>query len=132
MGGDLTLIEQNMFFRVNARGDHAGRKFADVGTQFFGVLPDCDGMHIDDAEDAFEIFLQGNPVTDCAKIVAKMKVTGGLSARKHTFHYAVVHFNKNKTGFASSARLWTPAGGRAANQRAELSRLTRFGQAACR
>jgi hypothetical protein len=51
-------------------------------------------MQINDAEDAFEVFLQRDPVADRTKIVAKMKVTGGLSTRKNTFHNDVVHFQK--------------------------------------
>ncbi len=54
MCGDLALVEDDMRPRVDARGQHRRRNLPRVGGQFPRVLPDGDGVQIDDAEDALE------------------------------------------------------------------------------
>jgi hypothetical protein len=43
-------------------------------------------MHVHKAEHTFMISLQVNPVPNCSQIVAKLRNTGGLNARKNTLH----------------------------------------------
>jgi hypothetical protein len=41
-------------------------------------------MQINNTIDRFKIMLQGNPIANGTKIIAKMQITGWLDARKDT------------------------------------------------
>src|SRR3546814_5945029 len=62
------------------------RHLARAGAQLGRVLPDGDGVQIDDTVDALEFVLQGHPVADRPEIVAEMQVAGGLDAREDAVH----------------------------------------------
>ena len=57
MARDLRLVEDDVLFRVNARGDKGGGHFADVLGELAWVLPHGDGVQIDDTIEAFMAFL---------------------------------------------------------------------------
>jgi hypothetical protein len=48
---------------IDAGGEHRGRHLARVGASL-GILPDGDGVQVDDAVDALELVLQAHPVAD--------------------------------------------------------------------
>jgi len=79
---DLALIEDNMFFRINARGDECGGNFPCIIGQLFGALPHRHGMQINNAINALVGFLQSNEVFDRAKIISQMQVSGWLYTGK--------------------------------------------------
>jgi hypothetical protein len=81
--GDLALVEDDVLCRIDAagkkrRGDLAGR----LG-QLGRVLPDRDGVHVDDAIDAVVAVLQLDKLLDRAEIIAEMQVAGRLHAGEH-------------------------------------------------
>ena len=86
MAGNGGLVEDDVLLGIDARRDHGGGHFAGIGDQFLRVLPHGDRMHVDDAENALEVVLEGNPVADCAEIVAEMEVAGGLNAGEDAAH----------------------------------------------
>ena len=52
MLGDLALVEDDVFFGIDAAGDEGGRDFPDARLQFLRLLRQGDRMQIDDAIDA--------------------------------------------------------------------------------
>jgi hypothetical protein len=48
--------------------------------QFLGVLPNGDGVQVDDAKDTLVVVLQAHPVADRSEIVAEVKIACGLNA----------------------------------------------------
>src|SRR5690606_14620620 len=59
---------------------------ARAASQFGRVLPHRERVHVDDAVEAVEAFLQLHPVPDGAEIVAEMQVAGRLDAGKDAVH----------------------------------------------
>src|ERR1700761_7476812 len=47
-------------------------------------------MQIDNAEDAFVLILQRDPVADCPEIIAEMQIAGRLHAGENTVHGALL------------------------------------------
>src|SRR6185312_6663450 len=82
MGRHLALVEDDVLARVDAGGEVAGGDLARLMLQLLRILPDGDGVLVDDAEDAVEAVLQLHPVADGAEIVAEMEIVGGLDARE--------------------------------------------------
>ena len=81
---DLALVEQDGFFRVDAAGNKACRQFAGLFAQGFGVLPDGDRVHVDNAVNGFDpVCLLIGKALQRAQIIAKGQPARGLDARKH-------------------------------------------------
>ena len=81
--GDLALVEDDVLLRIDAAGDEGGGHLADRLRQLGRVLPDRDGVQVDDAIDAVVGLLQLDELHDRAEIVAEMQVAGRLHAGKH-------------------------------------------------
>ena len=62
-----------------------------VLAQLVGVLWQGQRVQIDDAEDAFVIVLQRDPVADRAEVIAKMQIAGRLDAGKDSVHGLAVN-----------------------------------------
>src|SRR5205085_948543 len=90
MGADRALIEDDAALGVDPGGDIGGCDLAGRLAQFVGVLRQGQRVQIDDAEDAFVIVLQRDPVADRAEIVAEMQIAGRLDARKNSVHGASI------------------------------------------
>ena len=83
--GDLCLIEQDGFGRIDPAGNQRRRHFAGVGGEFGWHMRLADGVEIGQKEEAFAaggrgIVLHGHPVADRAQIVAEVEIAGGLDA----------------------------------------------------
>src|SRR5207237_5256215 len=50
------------------------------------ILRLCQGMQVDDTEDAVEVALQRHPIADGAEIVAEMQIAGRLDAGEDAIH----------------------------------------------
>ncbi len=95
VAGHLALVEDDVALGVDAGGQHRGGDVPGVGFQLFRVLPDGDGVQVDDAEQAFVIVLQPHPVANGAQVIAEMQITRRLHAGKNTLHgprFPVVRF----------------------------------------
>ena len=69
---DLTLVEDDVLLRIDARRDESRRHLADARLQFGRILRHGDRMQVDDAIDAIVRALQLDEFDDRAEIVAKM------------------------------------------------------------
>src|SRR5262245_20683796 len=58
MLGNLALVEDDVFLRVDAAGEECSRHFTRGPREFARILPYGDGMQIDDAIDAVIAILQ--------------------------------------------------------------------------
>ena len=58
-----------------------------LGRQDLGDLRHCDGVQIDDAEEALVLTLQRHPVAQRAEIISQMNVAGWLGAAEDSFHF---------------------------------------------
>ena len=84
---DLTqLLEQDVPVGVDAAGEQRRRHLARLRRQLARVLPDGDGVQIDDAEDAFVIALQSHPVAQRPEVIAERGDARGLDAGKDALH----------------------------------------------
>jgi hypothetical protein len=83
--GDLALVEDDVFFGVDAAGKKRSGHLACGERQFARVLPDRDGVHVHDAVDAVIAILQRDELGDRAEIIAEMQVARGLYTRKYAF-----------------------------------------------
>ena len=83
--GDLALVEHDVFFRIDAAGDERRGHLADGLRQFGRLLPDRDGVQIDDAINAVVAVLQFDKALDGAEIIAEVQVAGRLHAGKNQF-----------------------------------------------
>ena len=81
--GDLALVEDDVFLRVDAAGEERRGHLARRVRQFLRLLPDGDGVHVDDAIDAVVIVLQRHEFRDRAEIIAEVQVAGRLHAGKY-------------------------------------------------
>ncbi len=86
MRADHALVEDDAAFGVDAGGDIGGGDLARRMAQFGRILRHRHRVQIDDAEDALEIVLQGDPVADRAEIIAEMQIAGRLDAGKDAVH----------------------------------------------
>ena len=82
---DCTTIRECV--RIDTRGEKQRGKFADLGAQFIGLLINRDRVQIDDAEDAFVIVLDPDPVSERAQIIADVQVAGRLHARQNAWNH---------------------------------------------
>jgi hypothetical protein len=82
VGGYGGLDNDARVLRVDAGGQEERSQFADFSAQLVGLLVDRDGVQIDDAEDAFEIVLNADPVGEGSEVVADVQITGRLNARQ--------------------------------------------------
>src|SRR5215467_2887793 len=83
--GDLALVEDDVFFGVDAAGKERSGHLACGQRQFARVLPDRDGVHVDDTIDAVIAILQRDELGDRAEKIAEMQVAGRLYTRKYAF-----------------------------------------------
>src|SRR5262249_53687870 len=87
--GNLALIENYVFGRIDAAGDESGGHFAPVLRQFLGAAPDGwrlrGSVQVDDAVDALILVLERDKLCDGAEVVTQMKIAGRLDAGKHSF-----------------------------------------------
>src|SRR5439155_21353255 len=73
--------------RIDAGGQIKCGDLRDFRAQLARVLIDCDGVQVDDAEDALVILLNADPVFKGAKIVADVQISGWLHAGEDScFH----------------------------------------------
>ncbi len=86
MDRDLALIEDDASLGIDAGGQISGGHLAGVSTQQGRVLPDGDGVQVDDAVDALVLVLQRNEVSDRTQVVAQVQVAGRLNAGKNPLH----------------------------------------------
>ena len=75
---DLGLIEEDALFWVEAGRDVGGRDLANGCAQLRRVLPNRDGVQIDDAINAFVRFLHLDPIDHGTEIIAEMQAPGRL------------------------------------------------------
>ena len=78
----MTLDEQRIIDRAHACGNHAGGHFTGGAYEFSRILPNRDGVHVDNAKQALVILLQRHPVANGAQIIAEVKIARGLNARQ--------------------------------------------------
>ena len=88
--GNLALIEQHRFCRVQAAGKVGGCKLTRGVAQIGGVLEiRSDRVLVNDAIDRFHtIILHGNKALQSAQVVAKLQVVGRLNAGKDAWREA--------------------------------------------
>ena len=58
--------------RIDSRGEKQPSGFQNLGAQLGGFLIHRDGVQIDDAEDAFVVALDLNPVLQRSQIISNM------------------------------------------------------------
>ncbi|MEN9498363.1 MAG: hypothetical protein RIS83_182, partial [Pseudomonadota bacterium] len=66
--------------------DQCGGHFAGLARELLRILPDRDGMQINDAENAFRRILHRHPIANGAEVIAKGWNTGRLNAGKDARH----------------------------------------------
>ena len=85
MGGNLCLVEQYAARRVQAASDQRGGHFQRSCTQFGRVVRLGDGVKVSQEEQApavrVYLVLHLYPVADCAEVIAKVQISGGLNSR---------------------------------------------------
>jgi hypothetical protein len=79
----LALVEDNVPDRIYAAGQKRSRHLADVGFQNCRILEDRYCMEIDYAENAVMRILERHELMYSTQIIAKVKITRWLNARKH-------------------------------------------------
>ncbi len=109
MGADHALVEDDAMLRVDSGGDVGCRHLARRMAQFERVLRQGQRVQVDDAEDAFAVVLQCDPVADRAEIIAEMQVAGRLDAGKDAVHAACYRRHRVRVkpvgrGIASTGR----------------------------
>src|SRR5262245_36106736 len=82
---DLALVVDDVFFVVDAAVKERSGDLAFGQGQFALVLPDRDGVHVDDTVDAVIAILQRDELGDRAEIIAEMQVAARLDTRKYAF-----------------------------------------------
>src|SRR5919201_4173352 len=89
MLSDLTLIEDDMFFRIDPAGNEGGGHLACVLRQLLGAAPDRQRLgnrvQVDDAVDALVPVLQRDELGDGAEVISEMQIACRLYAGKHSF-----------------------------------------------
>ena len=85
MLGDLALVEDDLFFRIDAAGQERRGHLARGARQFARVLPHRDGVQVDHAIDAVIALLQRDEFGDRAEIIAEVQIAGRLHAGKYAF-----------------------------------------------
>ena len=80
--GHRRLHDDAGMLRIDPRRKKQRRQFPDPGAQFLRLLIHRDRVQIDDAEDAFVIVLDPDPVGQRAQIIADMQIAGRLHARR--------------------------------------------------
>ena len=83
MFGDLTLVEHDILSGIDAAGEECRGDLADRERQFARILPDGDGVQVDDAVDAIKTILQLDKALDGAEIIAEMEIASRLHAGKN-------------------------------------------------
>ena len=76
------LQEQHVPPRVDAAGQQRRGHLPGLARQRLRLLPDGDGVQIDDAEDAVMVVLQRHPIADRAEIIAKRAECRKVECRK--------------------------------------------------
>src|SRR5690606_23565600 len=104
MARNLALVEDDRLVGIDTGGEIGTRDLADIVGQFGRILPQRDGVHVDDAIDARILILQRHETPDGAEIIAEMQVAGGLDARKDARrelgHYETIR-ETMKRGFSA-------------------------------
>ena len=89
MLSDLTLIEDDMFFRIDPAGNEGGGHLARVLRQLLGAAPDRQRLgnrvQVDDAVDALVPVLQRDELGDGAEVIPEMQIACRLYAGKYSF-----------------------------------------------
>ena len=89
MLGDLALIEDDIFFRIDTAGNEGGGHLARVLRQLLGATPDRQRLgnrvQVDYAVDALVPVLQCDKFCDGAEVIPEMQIAGRLYAGKHSF-----------------------------------------------
>ena len=85
--GNGGLHHDGAILRVDSGGQIERGDLEDFGAQFGGVLVDCDGVQVDDAENALVIVLDAHPVFQRAEVISDVKISGRLhSGEDSCFH----------------------------------------------
>ena len=79
---NVTLDEQDGFFRTNSGCQQVERHVVCVLPQVDSILDGGQGVQIYNAIDAIIIILQSDIILDCAQIVTQMSAPGGADAGK--------------------------------------------------
>ena len=86
MGRHARLVEQDGPIRIDARRNQGGGHVANIADARLASFMHSDRMHVGQKEEALAVtvhlILHPHPVADCAKIIAKMQIAGGLDAGK--------------------------------------------------
>ena len=78
------LIKDDGFRRIQTRCQIGSRNFTDLIAQCFGILPDGDGVQINNTINCFVIFvLHINKTFQCTQVIPKRQRSGGLNTRKN-------------------------------------------------
>ena len=80
MSRNGTLIKDDVRRWIDACRQKCRCHFANVMGELFRILPDGNGMKIDNAIETVVSFLQLNKITDSAQIVSQMQIARGLHA----------------------------------------------------
>ena len=102
------LVEDDVLFGIDARGDEGGGNRADLAAQI--VMHQLRGqrMQVDDAIDAVIAILQRDELADRAEIIAEMQIAGRLDAGKHEFlefgHDVLVGSNAHCSGLVEGPK----------------------------
>ena len=84
MLGYMALDKHDILFRIQAAGDILRQLRNGPAAQIRRVLPDRNGVHIHNAEQAVIFVLQRRPVLDGAHIGTQGQLSAGLNAGKNT------------------------------------------------
>ena len=96
----MRLDKQQTFLRVNAAREQYARRLTNFRAQNVRVLIHCNRMQIDNTKNIVVQILVGDPMLDCAQIIADMKIARGLDAGKNSFLFA--HVLSSTNGFMNS------------------------------
>src|SRR6476660_9693712 len=83
MLGNLTLMEHDVLFRIDAAGKKRGGDLTGRLRQLGRVLPHRDRVQIDHAVDAVVLVLQRDKLHERAEIIAEVQIAGRLHAGKY-------------------------------------------------
>jgi hypothetical protein len=80
------LMKQDMTVGIDTTGNDNRGHFPRLAPQRFRLLPYRERMEVNDAIQAFVVGLQGDPVPDGAKVIAKSWDSGRLDPREYALH----------------------------------------------
>src|ERR1035438_6148127 len=87
VGWDGGLYHDGAGLRVDAGGQIDGGDLRNLGAKLRGFLENSDGVQVDDAEDAFVLVLDADPIFERAEVIPNVEIAGRLHAGEDScFH----------------------------------------------